>query len=74
MQICDPVSVDSNGYSSNDGYGRSQYGQYGQYGQASNNRVSGYNVTYEYGGRTYSTRTNYNPGNRIRVRVNVDPS
>ncbi len=74
VQVCDPVSVDSNGYSSNGGYGRSQYGQYGQYGQASNNRVSGYNVTYEYGGRTYSTRTNYNPGNRIRVRVNVDPS
>ena len=30
-----------------------------------------YDVTYEYGGRTYTTRTNYHPGERIRVRVEV---
>jgi hypothetical protein len=30
-----------------------------------------YDVTYEYAGRTYTTRTNYDPGNRIRVRVEV---
>ena len=30
-----------------------------------------YEVTYEYAGRTYMTRTNYDPGNRIRVRVEV---
>ena len=30
-----------------------------------------YEVTYEYAGRTYITRTNYDPGNRIRVRVEV---
>jgi len=30
-----------------------------------------YDVTYEYGGRTYTTRTNYDPGDRIRVRVEV---
>jgi uncharacterized protein YcfJ len=28
-----------------------------------------YDVTYEYGGRTHTTRTNYHPGDRIRVRV-----
>ncbi|TAA36499.1 glycine zipper 2TM domain-containing protein [Pseudoxanthomonas winnipegensis] len=33
--------------------------------------VEGYNVTYEYAGRTYQTRTAYNPGDRIRVRVDV---
>ena len=35
--------------------------------------VSMYDVTYEYGGRTYTTRTPYDPGNRIRVRVDVRP-
>ena len=30
-----------------------------------------YEVTYEYGGRTYTTRTAYDPGDRIRVRVDV---
>lgn len=35
--------------------------------------VSAYDVTYEYAGRTYATRTNYNPGNQIRVRVDVRP-
>ncbi len=69
VRVCDPVPVDSNGYSS--GYDNNGYGQYGQ---VNDSRVSGYDVTYEYGGRTYTTRTSYNPGNRIRVRVNVSPS
>jgi hypothetical protein len=30
-----------------------------------------FDVTYEYAGRTYTTRTTYNPGERIRVRVDV---
>lgn len=33
--------------------------------------VDGYDVTYEYAGRTYHTRSDYNPGERIRVRVQV---
>ena len=60
IQVCDPVPVDARGYST--GYGGVNDGQ-----------VSGYDVTYEYGGRTYTTRTSYNPGNRIRVRVDVTP-
>lgn len=32
-----------------------------------------YDVTYEYAGRTYTTRTGYHPGERIRVRVDVRP-
>ena len=36
-------------------------------------RVEGYDVTYEYAGRTYRTRTSYHPGERIRVRVSVTP-
>ena len=39
----------------------------------SRERVDGYDVTYEYGGRQYVTRTRYNPGSRIRVRVDVRP-
>jgi outer membrane lipoprotein SlyB len=63
VQICDPVS-DSNGYANNG---------YGQYGQVSNGRIVGYDVTYEYNGRSYTTRTSYNPGNRLRVRVDINP-
>lgn len=64
VTVCDPVPVDggyypaNNGYASNDGY---------------NNGVSAYDVTYEYGSRRYTTRTNYHPGDRIRVRVDVRP-
>jgi uncharacterized protein YcfJ len=31
-----------------------------------------YDVTYEYGGRTHTTRTSYDPGDRIRVRVSAE--
>lgn len=36
-------------------------------------RLQGYDVTYEYANRTYRTRTDYHPGDRIRVRVDVRP-
>ncbi|CTP90666.1 glycine zipper 2TM domain-containing protein [Xanthomonas graminis] len=36
-------------------------------------RVDGYDVTYEYGGRYYHTRSAQRPGDRIRVRVDVLP-
>lgn len=36
-------------------------------------RITGYNVTYRYQGRTYHTRTDSHPGKKIRVRVNVVP-
>jgi uncharacterized protein YcfJ len=64
VQVCDPVPV---GYGSNNGYNNGN----GYY--TGNGGVSAYDVTYEYGGRNYTTRTNYNPGNRIRVRVDVRP-
>jgi uncharacterized protein YcfJ len=69
VQVCDPVEVNNNGYYSQSGYGQSR-----QYGQPVNNTgISAYDVTYEYGGRTYTTRTSYNPGSRMRVRVAVNP-
>lgn len=36
-------------------------------------RIDGYDVTYNYGGRLYNTRLPYDPGNRIAVNVNVQP-
>lgn len=49
--------------------------QYGGYSntRVSDNRVAGYDVTYEYAGRQFHTRTDYHPGDRIRVRVDVRP-
>lgn len=37
-------------------------------------RVDGYHVTYLYNGREYNTRTRNHPGDRIRVRVSVNPA
>jgi uncharacterized protein YcfJ len=37
-------------------------------------RISGYRVTYEYGGRSYTTILPYDPGRRLAVRVNVEPA
>jgi uncharacterized protein YcfJ len=36
-------------------------------------RIVGYRVDYEYQGRNYTTVLPYDPGNRLRVRVSVDP-
>lgn len=35
--------------------------------------VSGYRVTYRYDGRTFTRTMSYDPGHKIRVRVNVVP-
>lgn len=61
VRVCDPVPVGR--------YGNSTYGN----SRVSDNRVAGYNVTYEYAGREFHTRTDYHPGDRIRVRVDVRP-
>lgn len=59
VRVCDPVPVTSrDGYYNDDEYNNDE-------------RLSGYDVTYEYANRTYHTRTNYHPGDRIRVRVDV---
>ncbi len=36
--------------------------------------VVGYQVRYRYGDRIYNSRTDHDPGERIRVRVNVAPA
>ncbi|MGH8135354.1 MAG: glycine zipper 2TM domain-containing protein [Steroidobacteraceae bacterium] len=37
-------------------------------------RIDGYRVTYEYAGRQYTTRMPYDPGDRMRIRVDVTPA
>ncbi len=44
-----------------------------RYRTDSQERIDGYRVTYRYHGQTYTTRTDYDPGDRIRVRVDVEP-
>ena len=36
-------------------------------------RTNGYDVTYEFRGQTYNTVMNRDPGNRVRLRVSVQP-
>jgi uncharacterized protein YcfJ len=72
VTVCDPVPVDS--YGSNT-YARNGYGNnaYNGNGYVNDGRVTAYDVTYEYAGRQFVTRTSYHPGDRIRVRVDVRP-
>ena len=37
-------------------------------------RIDGYEVIYAYNGRKYGTTTPYDPGKRIRIRVDVSPA
>lgn len=58
VTVCDPEPV-NNGY--------------GSYSRTGNGSASAYDVTYEYNGRRYTRRMDYNPGERVRVRVDVSP-
>jgi uncharacterized protein YcfJ len=37
-------------------------------------RITGYRVAYDYQGRSYTTILPYDPGNRLPVRVSVEPA
>jgi len=37
-------------------------------------RIDGYDVVYTYHGRKYSTRTPFDPGDRLKIRVDVRPA
>lgn len=39
----------------------------------SEQRITGYLVTYRYGGETYTAELDHDPGDRLRVRVDVTP-
>ena len=65
VRVCDPEPV-----TQRDGY-QDRNGRYGDGYRDRDEELAGYDVTYEYANRTYHTRTNYHPGDRIRVRVDV---
>jgi uncharacterized protein YcfJ len=44
-----------------------------RYEERIDREVDGYRITYRYNGRTYCTQMPYEPGERIRVHVTVDP-
>jgi len=44
-----------------------------RYDESWEERIEGYRVTYEYNGRQFTTRLPYDPGRRVRVRVDVRP-
>lgn len=44
-----------------------------RYDESTEQRIEGYRVTYVYNGREHTTRLPYDPGDRIRVRVDVQP-
>ncbi|BCT92877.1 membrane protein [Lysobacter helvus] len=85
VEVCDPSDdsyygnnnsynngYNNNGYNNN-GYNNSNNGYYGNNVASNDGRVIGYDVTYEYMGRQFVTRTDYHPGDKIRVRVDVRP-
>jgi uncharacterized protein YcfJ len=44
-----------------------------RYDEEYEERIDGYRVTYEYNGHRHTTRLPYDPGDKIRVRVDVHP-
>ena len=44
-----------------------------RYHRSQEERIDGYNVKYKYKGETFTTRTRYQPGKKIRLAVNVRP-
>lgn len=44
------------------------------YSSREEERIDGYDVTYRYNGQTYRTRMPYDPGERLRIRVDVRPA
>lgn len=66
---------------------RSRHGQYGveqhsrpvercktSYREHREERIDGYRVTYRYHGQKYITEMPYDPGNKLRVRVDIRPA
>ena len=37
-------------------------------------RINGYDVEYRYKGLSYMSRMDYDPGNKLRIRVTVAPA
>lgn len=64
------IARDAQAYGRDDRY-RGRDACDGRYGGGAAEQVIGYDVTYRYAGQIYRTQTDYPPGDRIRVRVDV---
>lgn len=63
----------------NAGYGTETYSRpvkrcATRYRETQEERIDGYRVTYRYNGQKYVTEMPYDPGNRLRVRVDIRPA
>ena len=61
------------------GYGPVQYSRpvercETRYRDQRERRIDGYNVVYRYNGQNYSTRMPYDPGHKIKVRIDIRPA
>lgn len=65
--------VDQRQYSQYDNYPQEQAVRQCRTVDAWESRTTGYDVTYDYRGRSYTTFTQRDPGDRIRLRVTVEP-
>lgn len=73
------AAVGSNRSSDADGHVRETYARPVQrcrtnYAAREEERIDGYRVTYRYNGQKYATTMPYDPGERLRIRVDVRPA
>jgi len=64
---------------SNQGYSTTEYSRpvrrcETNYQSRQEERIDGYDVIYKYHGRTYGTRTPFDPGKKLKIRVDVRPA
>ncbi|MEM7431908.1 MAG: glycine zipper 2TM domain-containing protein [Pseudomonadota bacterium] len=70
--------ANESGYA-NGQYGRTQHSRpvrrcETRYRRTKQERIDGYDVIYRYRGQKYQTRMPYDPGNRLKIRVDVRPA
>lgn len=65
--------IDNDGRASQPGYTQEQAVRQCRVVDAYESRTTGYDVTYEYRGRSYTSIMNRDPGERVRLRVSVEP-
>jgi len=70
--VGDRIDNDGRG-SSQPGYTQEQAVRQCRVVDAYESRTTGYDVTYEYRGRSYTSIMNRDPGERVRLRVSVEP-
>lgn len=70
----DAASRDAEGYRGSTGYARPVQRCETRYQSREEERIDSYRVIYTYNGRKYATDTPFDPGDKIRIRVDVRPA